>query len=29
MENSSPEAEKMIKDLRNLFRIKSTKLPYN
>ena len=29
MENSSPEAEKMIKDIRNLFRIKSTKLPYN
>ena len=29
MENSSPEAEKMIKDIRNLFRIKNTKLPYN
>ena len=29
MENPRTEAEKMIKDIRNLFRIKSTKLPYN
>ena len=29
MENPTPEAEKMIKDIRNLFKIKSTKLPYN